>query len=64
MLDRERILSKVAELDGYLRELDSIRPATRGEFEAIEKKRACERGSGTSSSTNTATWMTIWSSCF
>ena len=30
MLDRERILSKVAELDSYLRELDSIRPATRG----------------------------------
>ena len=43
MLDRERILSKVAELDSYLRELDSIRPATRGEFEATEKRRACER---------------------
>lgn len=43
MLDRERILTKVAELDGYLRELDSLRPATRGEFEATEKKRACER---------------------
>lgn len=43
MVDRDRILTKVAELDGYLRELDSIRPATREEFKAIEKKRACER---------------------
>lgn len=43
MLDRNRILSKVAELDGYLRELDSIHPANRGEYEVIEKKRACER---------------------
>lgn len=29
MLDRDRILSKIAELEGYLRELDSIRPASR-----------------------------------
>jgi uncharacterized protein YutE (UPF0331/DUF86 family) len=43
MVDRERILSRLGELEGYLHELDSIRPATREEFRAIEKKRACER---------------------
>jgi uncharacterized protein YutE (UPF0331/DUF86 family) len=43
MVDRDRILAKLAELDGYLRELDSIRPATREQFRAIETKRACER---------------------
>ncbi len=35
MVDRDRILSKIAELDGYLHELDSIRPANR------EKGRLC-----------------------
>jgi uncharacterized protein YutE (UPF0331/DUF86 family) len=43
MLDRDRILSRVAELDGYLRELETLRPATRKEFDSVEKKRACER---------------------
>ena len=43
MLDRDRILSRVAELDGYLRELETLRPATRKEFDSIERKRACER---------------------
>ena len=43
MTERDRILSKVAELDGYLRELEEIRPANRAEFEAVEKRRACER---------------------
>jgi len=43
MLDRDRILARVGELDGYLGELDSIRPVNRGEFGVIEKKRACER---------------------
>ena len=42
MIERDRILSKVAELDGYLRELDSIRPANRAEFEAVEKRRDME----------------------
>jgi uncharacterized protein YutE (UPF0331/DUF86 family) len=43
MTERDRILSKVAELDGYLRELEEIRPANRAEFDAVEKRRACER---------------------
>ena len=43
MLDRERILTKLVELDGYLRELESIRPDTLAEYQRIERKRACER---------------------
>ncbi len=43
MLDRERILSRVADLDGYLGELGSIRPADFKEFSKTERKRACER---------------------
>jgi hypothetical protein len=35
MVDRDRILSKVAELDAYLRELDSIHPASREQYEII-----------------------------
>jgi len=42
-LDRERILIKIGQLDGYLRELSSIAPETRGQYKGIEKKRACER---------------------
>lgn len=44
MLDRERILAKVDELDGYVRELRHVAPES---FEAymagVEKRRACER---------------------
>jgi len=43
VIDRERILVKLDELDGYLRELRSIAPAQLGEYQTIEKKRACER---------------------
>ena len=43
MLDRERILAKLDELDGYLRELREIVPATLAEYRKVEKKRACER---------------------
>ena len=43
MLDRERILGKVAELDGYLKELQAIAPKSFNEYRQIEKKRACER---------------------
>ncbi len=43
MIDRERILAKLDELDGYLRELRSIAPAEFSEYQIIEKKRACER---------------------
>lgn len=38
MIDRERVLAKLDELDGYLTELRSIAPEQR-----VEKKRACER---------------------
>lgn len=43
MLDRERILSRVADLDGYLGELESIKPLDFKEFSKTERKRACER---------------------
>jgi uncharacterized protein YutE (UPF0331/DUF86 family) len=43
MLDRERILSRIDVLDGYLRELRSIAPASFEEYTTIEKRRACER---------------------
>lgn len=43
MVDRERILSRIDVLDGYLRELRSIAPATFEEYTTIEKRRACER---------------------
>lgn len=44
MLDHERILAKLDELDGYQRELAQIVPATYAEYlEKGEKRRACER---------------------
>ena len=43
MLDRERILAKVDELEGYQRELVQIAPDSIDEYQRIEKKRACER---------------------
>lgn len=46
MVDRERILGKMAELDGYLNELRQILPQSFDEDEyvrSIEKRRACER---------------------
>ena len=44
MLDRERILAKMDELEGYLKELRSIVPENYNEYLAsIEKRRACER---------------------
>jgi len=43
MLDRERVLAKIDELDGYLRELHEISPASFEEYKKIEKRRACER---------------------
>jgi uncharacterized protein YutE (UPF0331/DUF86 family) len=43
VLDRERILAKVDELDGYLRELRAIVPPTFESYQHIEKRRACER---------------------
>jgi uncharacterized protein YutE (UPF0331/DUF86 family) len=43
MLDRERILTRIDGLDGYLRELRTIAPATFEEYTTIEKRHACER---------------------
>jgi uncharacterized protein YutE (UPF0331/DUF86 family) len=43
VLDRERILAKVDELEGYQRELLQIAPDSIDEYQKIEKKRACER---------------------
>jgi uncharacterized protein YutE (UPF0331/DUF86 family) len=44
MLDRERILAKIDELEGYLKELRSIVPGNYNEYlSSIEKRRACER---------------------
>ncbi len=43
-VDKERVLSKVAELDGYLHELEEISPESYRVYKtSIEKKRACER---------------------
>ena len=44
LVDKQRILSKLAELDGYLKELDVVSPKNYRRYEtSIEKKRACER---------------------
>jgi uncharacterized protein YutE (UPF0331/DUF86 family) len=43
MLDRERVLAKLDQLERYLRELRQIAPTSFEEFGTIEKKRACER---------------------
>ena len=43
MLDKERILSKIDELDGYANELVQVAPANFAEYRKIEKKRSCER---------------------
>lgn len=43
MLDRERILAKLDELDGYVREIEGIMPANLDEYRRVEKRRACER---------------------
>ena len=43
-MDKERILSKFDETEGYLEELEKIKPADYEEYiGSIEKKRACER---------------------
>src|SRR3989344_6047489 len=43
MIDKERILSKLAELDSYVEEIKKIMPRNFSEYKTIEKKRACER---------------------
>lgn len=43
MIDRDRTLAKLDELDGYLGELRSVVPATLQEYRTVEKRRSCER---------------------
>lgn len=43
MLDNERILAKLDELDGYQGEFRQIMPSSFNQFKKIEKKRASER---------------------
>lgn len=43
MVDRDRLLAKLDELDGYLAELRSIVPERFEDYLKVEKKRACER---------------------
>lgn len=43
MVDRDRVLAKLDELDGYLREIASVAPDSLAEFGCISTKRACER---------------------
>ena len=43
MLDRERILGKVDQLEGYLRDLRTIVPQDFAAYQKVEKRRACER---------------------
>lgn len=42
-LDKEKILSKIDELDSYLEEIDEIKPIDFEDYKHIEKKRAIER---------------------
>jgi uncharacterized protein YutE (UPF0331/DUF86 family) len=43
MLDRERILGKIDQLEGYLRELNTIVPQDFAAYQKVETRRACER---------------------
>lgn len=42
MVDRERILGKLDEMEGYLRELEIVVPADLAAYRAVEKRRSCE----------------------
>lgn len=43
MIDRERVLARLDALDGYLRELRQILPASPEGYRRVETHRACER---------------------
>jgi uncharacterized protein YutE (UPF0331/DUF86 family)/predicted nucleotidyltransferase len=43
VVDRDRVLAKLDELDGYLRELRSVTPDRLDDYQRVETKRACER---------------------
>jgi uncharacterized protein YutE (UPF0331/DUF86 family) len=37
------VLGKIDELEGYLRELEQVKPTSLEEYKKVEKKRSCER---------------------
>lgn len=43
MVDRDRVLAKLDELDGYLGELRSVTPGRFEDYQRVETRRACER---------------------
>ena len=43
MLDKERILGKIDDMNSYLDELQQIIPDNFSDYQRIEKKRSCER---------------------
>ena len=43
MLDKERILGKIDDMNSYLNELRQIVPESFSDYQRIEKKRSCER---------------------
>jgi uncharacterized protein YutE (UPF0331/DUF86 family) len=43
VVDRDRVLAKLDEMDGYLNELRSILPPDLQTYRTVEKRRACER---------------------
>lgn len=43
MLDRERILARIDQLEGYLKELREVVPEDFATYQKAEKRRACER---------------------
>ncbi len=43
MMDSERVLARLDQMDGYLRELREIAPRNFEEYRRVEKRRACER---------------------
>jgi uncharacterized protein YutE (UPF0331/DUF86 family) len=43
LLDKARVLAKIDEIDGYLKELELIKPASFEEYKRIEKRRSSER---------------------
>jgi uncharacterized protein YutE (UPF0331/DUF86 family) len=43
VVDRDRILTRLDELGGYLRDIRSIAPARFDDYLVVEKRRACER---------------------
>ena len=43
MVDKDRILAKLDQLEGYLQELRQILPESFAGYQKVEKKRACER---------------------